>query len=191
MTSWERHRASLHLTRQWCANHANVADPAGCLRSAAWRPPEYPDGWMCTALPLVWPEEVIERRDALAQSLAEQGLTPVPLPEGRILCFLDTDTGMTEGVPASAGFIDDAYLPPWDTWFACIRGVSPDTLLLAWIPSEFGELVQGAIDVSASESIRWLDEAVVLKPVAWPHLPSVSEWAAVRATLQEARAALT
>lgn len=83
---------------------------------------------------------------------------------GRILFVLaNSDTAMGEGVPASDGIVDDAYLPPWDTWFA-VLDLDPATefsvphILLAWIPKPLEAQVQAAIDVSATQPIGWLTE---------------------------------
>ncbi len=70
---------------------------------------------------------------------------------------------MGEGTPVSGGVIDDAYLPPWDCWFALLSldpviEFSTPYLLLAWIPTELVPAVQSAIDVAASEPLAWLSD---------------------------------
>lgn len=75
---------------------------------------------------------------------------------GRILCVVgDQDAAMGEGTVESNGVIDDAYLPPWDTWFACVQA-GDHRLLLAWIPASLVNAVQAAIQVAATEPIAWL-----------------------------------
>lgn len=83
----------------------------------ALRPPRYPGDWMYCALDCGEVGALIDRRRSL---LAD----PTPTSDaGRILCVVgDLDTAMGEGTVESNGIIDDAYLPPWDTWFACVHG---------------------------------------------------------------------
>lgn len=110
--------------------------------------------------------ELFQRRRLLLQDLK---LEPLPKRQGRILCYmLDWDTSMGEGVPASDGIIDDAYLPPWDTWFGVVKLInkpSDDTALLAWIPDQLTEPVQCAIELAATQPIGWLDEVMA---GTWP-----------------------
>jgi len=122
---------------------------------------DYPEAWLCNPLYAEQVENLmLTRRQREVQRL------PGTDNSGRILVVLNgLDTGMGEGTPASNGVIDDAYLPPWDTWFALIvysehknHPYSPESILLAWIPAELTSVVQCAIEVAASQPIRWLDE---------------------------------
>ncbi len=109
--------------------------------------------------------------------IADHSPTSAP---GRILCVVgDLDTAMGEGTIESNGIIDDTYLPPWDTWFACVH-TGDHTLLLAWIPAPLVDGVQAAIYAAATEPIAWL---------VGPH-PRVSAWQAVHGLLADAHRVL-
>lgn len=176
MQHWEAVIEALHEAQQWCQDRVDLNAPAQCLRSPELRPPAYPEDWYYTQLHPQWITDLIRQRRALL----ETSRPPLPLQSsrGRILCLLhDGDTAMGEGEPESHGFIDDAYFPPWDTWFAHLLDVSSGGILLAWIPSEFETLVDNAIAVAATEPIGWLD-VVVHEPPGW--------WTATIPLLQQA-----
>ena len=156
---WNAHRQALAEAQAWCALKLDAAQPATSLRSEALRPAGYPEEWMYTVFHPDTFETVIQARRRLL-------LTHITSRHsGRILCvFGDSDTAMGEGNPVSDGVIDDAYLPPWDTWFALLTldpkiEFSTPHLLLAWIPLELTHKVQRAIDVAASEPLAWLSDS--------------------------------
>ncbi len=166
---WKAHRQALVEAQAWCALRLDVAAPATSLRSAALRPVSYPDHWEYGTMVPGEVMDVIERRRTVLGPIAE------PPSSGRILCILDqTDTQMTEGVPASDGVIDESYLPPWDGWFAMLPLHSENhLLLLAWIPAPLAERVQQAAEVSATTTITWLDEGF---PPSWAEEGPHSYW---------------
>jgi hypothetical protein len=172
MPTWPDHRLALAEARSWCSLRLDLARPAASLRSPPLRPGGYPAEWL-------YGEIFPERVDALVAD-RRRLLPPGPPARGagRILCALaGLDTAMGEGTPESREVIDACYLPPWDTWFACLRSTD-QRLLLAWIPAELEPDVQGAIAVAATDPIAWLDG---------PH-PACDEWRAVEDLLAEAGA---
>lgn len=174
LVDWHPHSHALADARAWCARHLDPTRPAESLRTLVLRPPRYPDDWMYCALDCEEVAALIDRRRSLLTAP-----TP-PSNPGRILCVVgDLDTAMGEGTVESNGVIDDAYLPPWDTWFACVHA-GDHTLLLAWIPAPLVDAVQAAIDVAATEPIAWL---------AGPH-PLHSAWQDVRDLLADAHRVL-
>jgi hypothetical protein len=168
---WQAHRQALTEARLWVAQHFDPIHPATSLRSKELGQclPDYPEEWLYGVFHPQQINDLIEQR---RQLLAEAGAA-ASLRKGRILVVLsDSDTAMGEGTPASKGVIDDAYLPPWDTWFALLplrQGSYRESVLLAWIPSVLETLVQNAIDVAASQHIEWLDAA---PNGAWPVHPT-------------------
>jgi len=110
----------------------------------------------------MWIDQLIAKRAKLLGDTAQEDIAP----PGRILAVLqDADTYMGEGEPASQGVIDEIYMPPWDTWFAYLP-LGRTGVLLAWIPSLFEPLVEGARVVAASEPLAWLD-AIPTEPLSY------------------------
>lgn len=157
---WDIHRRALAEAKAWVTPRLPLGEPAANLRSVELGAhlTEYPYGWFHETQNGVEIEKLIAVRHQLMH-----GPKAESSPQGRILCaFAGWDTQMGEGVPASDGVIDDAYLPPWDTWFAVFplaeyggRG----QVLLAWVPDELVAHVVSAMEVAATEPIHWLDEA--------------------------------
>lgn len=159
---WEAHRQALAEAQMWVARHFDPAHPATSLRSEALGQSlrEYPEEWLYGVF---HPEQISDLIGQRRQLLTGKGAA-LSFRKGRILVVLsNSDFAGGEGTSSSKGVIDDAYLPPWDTWFALLpimqAGERIEFLLLAWIPSELEMLVQNAIDVAASEPIWWLDDA--------------------------------
>lgn len=73
--------------------------------------------------------------------------------KGRILVF-DIDITTYDGAPvaSSQGFVDEADIPPIDTWFYITK-----KHLYCWIPMMFIPVMQDAIDVEMFGSYKWLD----------------------------------
>lgn len=171
---WHPHVRALADARAWCAHHLDPTRPAESLRTPALRPTGYPEAWMYGELHREHVAALVDRRRFLHADPA------IATPPGQILCVLaDLDLAMGEGTVESNGVIDDTYLPPWDTWFACIH-TGDRALLLAWIPAPLIDAVDAAIAVAATDPIAWL---------AGP-LPPTSEWQAVRDLLADADRAL-
>jgi hypothetical protein len=168
------HARALEEARRWCSVRVDARWPSSSLRSPLLRPTGYPDEWMYGEL---FADRVgmliARRRERIADATTGEG-------DGAIACVLGRlDTAMGEGRVESRGVIDDCYLPPWDTWFACVE-LGEQSLLLAWIPSVFAADVQAAIDVAATDPLAWL---------AGP-LPAVAEWNEIAPLLADARTAL-
>ena len=74
--------------------------------------------------------------------------------KGRILVF-EIDITTYDGAPAanSAGFVDEADIPPIDTWFYITK-----KHLYCWIPTMFIPIMQDAIDVEIFGSYEWLQD---------------------------------
>lgn len=83
---------------------------------------------------------------------------------GRIISFetcISTHDGAT--IVESRNFVDEADVPPIDTWFFLKRNYfhlehECGQSLFCWIPKKFEELMQQAINVEILDSYRWFDE---------------------------------
>lgn len=144
----------------WVTQHFDPVRPATSLRSEelGQELSDYPNTWFCSKTNIYDIQALLARRQEILNTREGSEKSKA----GRILCaFYGWDTAMGEGTPASKAVIDDAYLPPWDTWFAVLplvrEGSDAEYVLLAWIPSELETLVQDAINVGATEPIEWLD----------------------------------
>ena len=60
----------------------------------------------------------------------------------------------------SEGIIDVYDLPPIDTWFY-LASYHQSMILFSWIPSEYVEEVQAAIEVNALDLLEWYEEEMV------------------------------
>ena len=154
----------LAQTIAWCSSRVVAEEPVTCLRSFDLRPP---GTWVASLLNLQWDTIV----DAIAlereRRLHYPGKLPVGLSDGRLLIA----SGITEGVgdgaseAESLGFVAEDDLPAWDTWLCYLREDSlnqsfPDHLsryeyLASWVPPEFLELAQGAIEVQCVGCLSW------------------------------------
>jgi hypothetical protein len=83
---------------------------------------------------------------------------------GRILSF-QTCISTHDGAPIfeSKNFVDEADVPPIDTWFYLKRNYLHseyrcDQSLFCWIPKKFEKVMQQAIDVEILDSYIWFDE---------------------------------
>lgn len=169
--------SALQQSQAWCGPRVDPQRPTDCLRSAALRPPNYPDFWTYGDLYPNLIQDLVTRRQAL---LALNPLASNHQP-GRILAVLqNADTSMGEGTPASGGFIDDVYLPPWDTWFAYLPLTTG--MLLAWIPEVFEAAVERAQEVAATEPLAWLN--VALQDTRVPRTFGDPGWAGVARELR-------
>lgn len=160
-TDWHECRRALAEAQERVLKRLHLGNPAETLRSAelGLYLTDYPESWFCS------PQNIAEIQNLIAarRQLVQGQTFPA---SGRILCaFYGWDTQMGEGNPASAGVIDDAYLPPWDTWFA-VFPLAYDNgegrVLLAWIPADLTEAVQEAIEIAATQPIHWMDEAFLV-----------------------------
>ena len=82
---------------------------------------------------------------------------------GRIICF-QTCCTTHDGAPivTSNCFVDEGDVPPIDTWFFLKNNYYHNNYpskqtLFCWIPKQFEEALQAAIDVEIFGSYSWLD----------------------------------
>lgn len=83
---------------------------------------------------------------------------------GRILSF-QTCVTTNDGAPIveSRRFVDEGDVPPIDTWFYIKRNYyhsdyKCEQSLFCWIPGQFEQVMQQAINVEIVDSYRWFDE---------------------------------
>ena len=62
------------------------------------------------------------------------------------------------GSPDTYGFIDDDWIPGWDTWLAIVslEGKPNEHALLCWVPPELCREVDSAVAVDAAQCMSWL-----------------------------------
>jgi hypothetical protein len=86
---------------------------------------------------------------------------------GRILYF-ETQVTTHDGtaIVHSDCFVDESDVPPIDTWFYFDE---EKRNLFCWIPREFEEVMQKAIDVEMFESYHcWIKRDPIRTPEVWP-----------------------
>ena len=77
---------------------------------------------------------------------------------GKLFCFNYMNTLVCGGSQANSdGLIDNYNFPPIDTW-VWLGTYKEDKLLIAWIPDEYIDLAQKAIDTNPEGCIDWLNE---------------------------------
>ncbi|MDF2189245.1 hypothetical protein [Paraflavitalea sp. CAU 1676] len=93
-------------------------------------------------------QNVMEGRGQEAVHLQEPG------SKGKILAF-QVDVSTYDGAPIAEtrGFVDNADIPPIDTWFFVTTNY-----LYCWIPTMFVTTMQDAIDVEILDSYAWIEE---------------------------------
>jgi hypothetical protein len=114
-----------------------------------------------------WNQDVYELeflKQALGQALAQRAAQVVEpgldLANfqllGRILYF-ETQTTTHDGVATAESqcFVDESDMPPIDTWFYFDEGKRN---LFCWIPRQFEEVMQKAVDAEIFDSYHWLDK---------------------------------
>lgn len=60
--------------------------------------------------------------------------------------------------PESLGFLNDDYMPPWDTWLQLVPTTSgePESCgLMTWVPEPIGPYVNAGIIVDPAQSMSW------------------------------------
>lgn len=80
---------------------------------------------------------------------------PIVNTIGKVLEF-DIDVTTQDGAPCqvSNGFVDEADIPPIDTWFYLTK-----THLYCWIPDHFVETMRETISVEILDSYRWIEDS--------------------------------
>ncbi|WP_420595575.1 hypothetical protein [Deinococcus sp.] len=103
LIGWSAHRRALTEAQVWCEMYLNEQKPALSLRSKMLRPADYPEAWIYSQLhPSALEQLVAKRRELVSENQLSAR------PAGRILVIEgDADAYTGEGVPASAGVIDD------------------------------------------------------------------------------------
>ncbi len=156
----------LAQTIAWCSSRIVATEPATYLRSHDLRPP---GTWIASRLNYKWDEIVTAIAEERERWLHYPGKLPVGLANGRLLIA----SGITEGVGDGAaeaealGFVDDDDLPAWDTWLCYLREDLPSQsppghisryeYIVSWVPPEFIDLAQGAIEVQCVDCLNWAE----------------------------------
>ncbi len=167
--------AQLRETVEFCLPRVRVDDPIWCLRSTELTPPGYEDREWIDRPPGLEPKTVQAVIDKRKLALADPGRTVEAgqLHGGRLLLSAheaSNDNGLTASI--SGYYFDDSDVPPWDTWICVLPG--DDSLLVAWVPSEFQEIVQESIANECIGMLAWADG-----PGSWPYGPAPAWLAAV------------
>ncbi|MEZ6101720.1 MAG: hypothetical protein R3E01_22530 [Pirellulaceae bacterium] len=73
---------------------------------------------------------------------------------------------------ASLGFLNDDYMPPWDTWLQIVETTSEEPescVLISWVPEPIGPYVNAGIIADPAESMSWcsLSSAGRIVPHGW------------------------
>lgn len=98
---------------------------------------------------------------------ATAGLTRQLSYPGRIL-VVEYGSNIPDGAVEieTAGFFDEFDLPPLDTWFYNGYSEPERGILFAWIPEQFVDLAQLAIDVQFMDILHWF-----VAPPGWQRDP--------------------
>lgn len=155
----------LEPTIRYCEPRVDVARPAECLRTLS--PIRDP---ICDRAALV-DELARDRHVALGDSASyrrhlakgERGQLAHCLANGRILAHLpDCSTYIGLSKDASGGFIDGLDKPPVDTWLVFeqlgVPGEPDSGCLFAWVPPQFVDGVQAAIEVNVEDCLLWAED---------------------------------
>lgn len=120
--------------------------------------PELVVEWATTADPYnsEFLGELLENQ--LAQKAVAGGLSYDVAFEGKILA-VEYDDDIPDGVAAveSAGFVDEWDFPPIDTWFYRVYGPH-SWVLFAWVPGQFVERADAAVEVHFLDIIHWFED---------------------------------
>lgn len=98
------------------------------------------------------------QRARLISDLASDIAAELPRPKSLLIfnwhCSLFDGAATAE----TLGFLDDDYMPPWDTWLAIlpVPELSYGThCLLSWVPEALADRIDGGIIVDPAESLSW------------------------------------
>jgi hypothetical protein len=163
----EEFQLRLAQTIAWCSSRIVAEEPATCLRSFGLRPP---GSDVAKRHNLPWDEIVTSISQVREKWLHYPGELPTGLADGRLLIA----SGITESLVCGAaeaeslGFIDGEDLPPWDTWLCYLRDEVPNQAfpgqtsryeyIVSWVPPEFFDFAQGAIEVNCAGCINWAED---------------------------------
>lgn len=96
----------------------------------------------------------IEFKESVANRLERKGAY-----QGKILVVeysFNIPDGAVEDV--TEGFFDEIDLPPIDTWFFKASDKNHGGILFAWVPEQFVELVDKAINIHLLNIIHWFED---------------------------------
>lgn len=87
-----------------------------------------------------------------------------------LILVAEIDATIVDGASESISqaFIDGNDCPPIDTWFYKIQS-KLGLVFYAWIPEQFVEITQNAIDVNVVECFTWEDDFVLRKEPSVPY----------------------
>ena len=144
-------RNSLAETISWVMPRMDIADPRWSMRSLELRPSvdETRDGRPGFFNNARLIADVVRKRSALLS----QNMSRL-CAKGQLLTLDYANTNFNEVTEIETrGFFDFADNPPWDLWIGDCCG-----LLVSWIPEEFVDIVDDAIEIELFEVLRWVDD---------------------------------
>lgn len=151
--------------RQWHARHWPQHDLMGIMRTTGWRPAALTPYLvrfdpMSIDVKTHRAREVervcVAREYAIRREGHRTGEPVTAIDGGRLLGFRPDDT-LSDGAAeaASNGWFDVDNEPPWDAWIAYDAAAG---VLAAWVPPEFVDAVQDAVDANPEGCIYWLGD---------------------------------
>lgn len=101
---------------------------------------------------------------ARSKSMGQDFEYKFDLSGGKILCSeINNSDSCGMSPPETNGYIDVDDIPGWDTWFHCYKHPKEGNYILAWVPPEFVDGVQSAIECNPMECIYFIDESELEK----------------------------
>jgi hypothetical protein len=164
---WQIFKQRLAETIAWCDLHAKLEDIENCLRNFELLPDEFKNNLIQLPLNPQVVQQIAVNRAARLTQLNKYPLHNEPsLQDGRILLYIpDIDTHDGVAPVMSKKFIgsDSQFFtaPPWGTWLHFqLEAANQDVVsyLASWIPQQFIELVDDAVQSEASECIVWVED---------------------------------
>lgn len=162
-------KQALADTIAWCSQKYTVFDRASYLRSLPLAPVSFDFYQEATFQGAM--EQVSQRRKQLLQAQG-QGTASLPSPLPGKLMVVYPGLSLFDGAatPETEGFLNDEYMPPWDTWVhyeprkpGQPKGEWDDSLepfLIAWVPQDMVDKVNRGMAVNPTECTRWLEEVM-------------------------------
>lgn len=154
-------------TIAWCSPRAVAAQAGVTTRSVELMPPLFRHDLdtqlrMLVESPTV-SEEAVEfivrrRREELAR--AKQSLAPAGSLAGGRVFATDFESDFCGAATApSNGFLDDADIPGWDTWFAHEATGRLGGVVYGWVPPSLLQLADDGLYVIPVQCIWWVKDA--------------------------------
>lgn len=149
----------VYHNQQWFVTPPGLAVGEATIKLAEWlrtSDPYYP-----ARFAEVFAQQLTYKASAVAR-LPRQVFYP-----GRIL-VVEYGHNIPDGAVEveTAGFFDEFDLPPIDTWFYNGYNESQRGILFAWIPEQFADLAQRAIDLQFLNILHWF-----ITPPGWSSDP--------------------